>query len=44
MRGSMKMLYLSLKKCRLSEGVFDIEDLKFRTNELADFVLAASKN
>jgi phospholipase/carboxylesterase len=28
---------------RLSEGVFDIEDLKFRTNELADFVLAASK-
>jgi hypothetical protein len=33
-----------LEKCRLSEGVFDIEDLKFRTNELADFVLAASKN
>ena len=28
---------------RLSEGVFDIEDLKFRTNELADFVLSASK-
>ena len=23
---------------RLAEGVFDIEDLKFRTNELADFV------
>jgi predicted esterase len=23
---------------RLSEGVFDIEDLKLRTNELADFV------
>jgi phospholipase/carboxylesterase len=28
---------------RLVEGVFDIEDLKFRTNELADFVKAASK-
>ena len=28
---------------RLAEGVFDIEDLKFRTNELADFVKAASK-
>jgi phospholipase/carboxylesterase len=28
---------------RLAEGVFDIEDLKFRTNELADFVLDASK-
>ena len=28
---------------RLSEGVFDIEDLKFRTNELADFVEEASK-
>lgn len=27
---------------RLAEGVFDIEDLKFRTNELADFVKAAS--
>src|SRR5262245_35207693 len=26
---------------RLAEGVFDVEDLKFRTNELADFVLAA---
>ena len=23
---------------RLAEGVFDVEDLKFRTNELADFV------
>jgi phospholipase/carboxylesterase len=23
---------------RLSEGIFDLEDLKFRTNELADFV------
>src|SRR5690348_11053771 len=23
---------------RLAEGVFDLEDLKFRTNELADFV------
>ncbi|MFL6379644.1 MAG: alpha/beta hydrolase [Nitrososphaeraceae archaeon] len=28
---------------RLAEGVFDIEDLKFRTNELADFVIDASK-
>jgi predicted esterase len=28
---------------RLSEGVFDIEDLKFRTQELADFVEKASK-
>ena len=28
--------------CRLAEGVFDIEDLKFRTNELADFVERAS--
>jgi phospholipase/carboxylesterase len=28
---------------RLAEGVFDIEDLKFRTNELADFVQKASK-
>ena len=27
----------------LVEGVFDIEDLKFRTNELADFVKDASK-
>jgi phospholipase/carboxylesterase len=26
---------------RLAEGVFDIEDLKFRTNELADFVRSA---
>jgi phospholipase/carboxylesterase len=28
---------------RLAEGVFDIEDLRFRTNELADFVQKASK-
>ena len=28
---------------RLAEGVFDIEDLKFRTNKLADFVVDASK-
>jgi phospholipase/carboxylesterase len=28
---------------RLAEGVFDIEDLKFHTNELADFVNDASK-
>jgi phospholipase/carboxylesterase len=27
---------------RLAEGVFDIEDLKLRTNELADFVEKAS--
>lgn len=27
---------------RLAEGVFDIEDLKFRTNELADFMKAAA--
>src|SRR5215208_153317 len=27
---------------RLAEGVFDIEDLKFRTHELADFVEKAS--
>ena len=28
---------------RLSEGVFDIEDLKFRTHELADFIENASR-
>ena len=28
---------------RLAEGVFDMEDLKFRTHELADFVEEASK-
>ena len=28
---------------RLAEGVFDIEDLKFRTYELADFVEQASR-
>ncbi len=28
---------------RIAEGVFDIEDLKFRTHELADFVLEASR-
>ena len=28
---------------RLAEGVFDMEDLKFRTKELADFVKDASK-
>ncbi|MGI0084981.1 MAG: alpha/beta hydrolase [Nitrososphaerales archaeon] len=28
---------------RFGEGKFDTEDLKFRTRELADFVLAASK-
>jgi predicted esterase len=27
---------------RLAEGVFDLEDLKFRANELADFVTAAA--
>jgi predicted esterase len=29
---------------RLAEGVFDLEDLKYRTNELADFVAAAGKH
>ena len=29
---------------RLAEGVFDLEDLKYRTNELADFVTAAGKH
>jgi len=29
---------------RLAEGVFDLEDLKFRTNELADFVMAAARH
>jgi predicted esterase len=29
---------------RLAEGVFDLEDLKHRTNELADFVTAAAKH
>lgn len=28
---------------RIAEGVFDIEDLKFRTHELADFVTEAAK-
>src|SRR4029453_16066300 len=28
---------------RLAEGVFDLEDLKTRTNELADFVAAAGR-
>ena len=28
---------------RLAEGIFDIEDLKFQTNELTDFVKDASK-
>jgi len=28
---------------RLAEGVFDLEDLKYRTHELADFVIAAAK-
>jgi phospholipase/carboxylesterase/glyoxalase family protein len=28
---------------RLAAGIFDIEDLKFRTHELADFVEKASK-
>jgi len=27
---------------RLAEGVFDLEDLKFRTNELADFIKGSS--
>jgi predicted esterase len=29
---------------RLAEGVFDLEDLKKRTNELADFVAAAAQH
>jgi predicted esterase len=29
---------------RLAEGVFDLEDLKFRTNELADFLKAAAQH
>jgi predicted esterase len=29
---------------RLAEGVFDLEDLRKRTNELADFVVAAAKH
>src|SRR5437764_8010712 len=29
---------------RLSEGVFDLEDLKKRTHELADFVISAAKH
>lgn len=29
---------------RLAEGVFDLEDLKERTNELADFVAAAARH
>jgi predicted esterase len=29
---------------RLAEGVFDLEDLKYRANELADFVSAAAQH
>jgi phospholipase/carboxylesterase len=29
---------------RLAEGVFDLEDLKYRTNELGDFVAAAAQH
>jgi predicted esterase len=29
---------------RLAEGVFDLEDLKYRANELADFVYAAAQH
>jgi phospholipase/carboxylesterase len=29
---------------RLAEGIFDLEDLKTRTNELADFVVAAVRH
>src|SRR6266850_2992641 len=29
---------------RFAEGVFDLEDLKHRTNELADFVIAAAQH
>src|SRR3982751_4919100 len=29
---------------RLAEGVFDLEDLKYRINELADFIAAAVRH
>jgi phospholipase/carboxylesterase len=29
---------------RLAEGVFDLEDLKYRTSELADFITAAAEH
>jgi predicted esterase/catechol 2,3-dioxygenase-like lactoylglutathione lyase family enzyme len=29
---------------RFAEGVFDLKDLKYRTNELADFVIAAAQH
>jgi predicted esterase len=29
---------------RLAEGVFDLQDLKYRTNELADFVTSAAQH
>jgi len=29
---------------RLAEGVFDLEDLRYRTNELADFIAAAGEH
>jgi phospholipase/carboxylesterase len=29
---------------RLAEGVFDLQDLKYRTNELSDFVTAAAQH
>src|SRR5215469_529887 len=29
---------------RLAEGVFDLEDLQFRTNELAEFVIATGQH
>src|SRR5215831_17749882 len=29
---------------RLAEGVFDLEDLKYRANELADFVTTAAQH
>ncbi len=29
---------------RLAEGVFDLEDLKHRTNELADFIITAAQH
>src|SRR5438094_3650227 len=29
---------------RLAEGVYDLEDLKYRTNELADFVAAVAQH
>ena len=34
---------LQFSSRKVAEGVFDLEDLKFRTNELTDFVNDASR-